>query len=414
MDESEEPTDKSMWWSPIEARLRNWNWRHTNRVAQTSVVALRILGWRERAQHLWSMSMATARRLRETYKLAYAVVASPLMREKKEEATRHIVAPRARIICNPTAGSGRGSGAMRDLGETANWLEQHDLPVEICWTGGPGDASALARDAAEKGFDMVIAAGGDGTVREVIQSLVGQKTTLGVLPLGTVNVWARETGIPLRLDQAREVLVHGVRRRIDVGSANDRYFLLMAGVGFDAEVARRVQDSALTQMGLKMVDYIATTGWLAMTHQPARVTLRYDQGKRRSLNAHMMIISNTRLYAGVMTFAKRAVADDGVLDVVTMESGSPAYRLSVLVRAFLRRAKLGPKTSTVQCHTVHIESTPPLPVQLDGDVIGHLPMAFSVVPHALSVIVPANTPEDIFHQPVLPGEKNIPTQPSST
>ena len=148
------------------------------------------------------------------------------------------------------------------------------------------------------------AAGGDGTVREVIQSLVGQKTTLGVLPLGTVNVWARETGIPLRLDQAREVLVQGVHRRIDVGRANDRYFLLMAGVGFDAEVARRVEASALTQMGLKMVDYFATTGWLAVTHQPARVTIRYDQGKRRTLNAQMIVIGNTRLYGGVMTFAK--------------------------------------------------------------------------------------------------------------
>ena len=401
MDESEETTAKSVWWSPIGARLRNWNWRHTHRIAQTSVVALRILGWRERAQHFWSMSMATVRRLRETYKLAYAVVPFPLTREKKVETARRNVAPRVRIICNPSAGSGRGSGAMRELEETAAWLEQHNLPAEICRTESPGHASALARDAAQKGFDMVIAAGGDGTVREVIQSLVGQKTTLGVLPLGTVNVWARETGIPLRLDQAREVLVRGVRRRIDVGRANDRYFLLMAGVGLDAEVARRVQDSALTQMGLKIVDYFATTGRLAVTHKPARVTICFDQGKRRSLNALMIIIGNTRLYGGVMTFAKQAVADDGVFDVVTMESGSLIYRLSVLVRAFLRQAKLGPKTSTVQCHTVHIESTPPLPVQLDGDVIGHLPMTFSVVPHALSVIVPANTPEDIFHRPEL-------------
>jgi diacylglycerol kinase (ATP) len=401
MDESEETTDRSMWWSPIGARLRNWNWRHTHRIAQTSVVALRVLGWRERAQHFWSMSMATVRRLRETYKIAYAVVPFPLTREKKVETTRRIVAPRVRIICNPSAGSGRGSGAMRELEETAVWLEQRNLPAEICRTESPGHASALARDAAQKGFDMVIAAGGDGTVREVIQSLVGQKTALGVLPLGTVNVWARETGIPLRLDQAREVLVGGVRRRVDVGRANDRYFLLMAGVGLDAEVARRVQDSALTQMGLKIVDSIATTGRLAVTHKPARVTISFDQGKRHSLNALMIIIGNTRLYGGVMTFAKRAVADDGVFDVVTMESGSLIYRLSVLVRAFLRQAKLGPKTSTVQCHTVHIESTPPLPVQLDGDVIGHLPMTFSVVPHALSVIVPANTPEDIFHRPEL-------------
>jgi diacylglycerol kinase family enzyme len=113
----------------------------------------------------------------------------------------------------------------------------------------------------------------------------------------------------------------------------------------------------------------------------------------------MVIIGNTRLYGGVMTFAKRAVADDGLFDVVTMEGGSLIYRLSVLARAFFRRAKLGPRARTTQCHTLHIESTPPLPVQVDGDVIGHLPMTFSVVPGALSVIVPHSTPEDIFHRP---------------
>src|SRR5215469_10560871 len=101
MDESEEATDESKWWSPIEARLRNWNWPQTHRIAQTSVVALRILGWRERAQRFWSMSMATVGRVRETYKLAYAVIPAPLLRGKKDGAARREVAPRVRIICNP-------------------------------------------------------------------------------------------------------------------------------------------------------------------------------------------------------------------------------------------------------------------------------------------------------------------------
>ncbi len=402
MDESEETTDKSLW-SPINARLRNWNWPRTHKIAQTSLVALRILGWREGVARFWAASLGTLQRLRMTYKLAYYIIPAPIARGRSEETSRREVAPRVRIICNPTSGSGHGSNAARELKETARWLGQHDLPAEICWTNGPGHAAALAREAVQKGMEAVVAAGGDGTVSEVMQSLVGQKTALGVLPLGTVNVWARETGIPLRLDQAREVLVQGIHRRIDVGRANDRYFLLMAGIGFDAEVARRVEASALTQMGLKIVDYFATTGWLAVTHQPARVTIRFDQSKRRTFNALMIVIGNTRLYGGVMTFAKHAVADDGVFDVVTMESGGLLYRLGVLLRALFRRAKLGPKARTVQCHTVHIESTPPLPVQVDGDVIGTLPMTFSIVPRSLSVIVPANAPEDIFHRPELPG-----------
>jgi diacylglycerol kinase (ATP) len=402
MDESEKNSGKSLW-SPINARLRNWNWPRTHKVAQTSLIALRVLGWREGIARFWAASVATMQRLRMTYKLAYYIIPAPIARRSGEDTSRREVAPRVRIICNPTSGSGHGSNATRVLKETAWWLGQHDLPAEICWTNGPGHAAVLAREAVQKDMALVVAAGGDGTVSEVMQSLVGQKTALGVLPLGTVNVWARETGIPLRLDQAREVLVQGIHRRVDVGRANDRYFLLMAGIGFDAEVARRVQASALTQMGLKMVDYFATTGWLAVTHQPARVTIRYDERKRRTFNALMIIIGNTRLYGGVMTFAKHAVADDGVFDVVTMEHGSLLYRLDVLLRALFRRAKLGPKARTVQCRTVHIESTPPLPVQVDGDVIGTLPMTFSIVPRSLSVIVPANTPEDIFHRPELPG-----------
>ena len=111
--------------------------------------------------------------------------------------------------------------------------------------------------------------------------------------------------------------------------------------------------------------------------------------------------TSVRLARGGRCVKVRATASAANANPSAMESGSLIYRLSVLVRAFLRQAKLGPKTNTVLCHTVHIESTPPLPVQLDGDVIGHLPMTFSLVPQALSVIVPANTPEDIFHQPEL-------------
>ncbi|MGO8947533.1 MAG: diacylglycerol/lipid kinase family protein [Ktedonobacterales bacterium] len=404
MDESEEASGKSLWWSPIMARLQQLNWPQRYqiyRLAKTSLAALRVVSWQERIRDWWTDWMATMERVRTNNKLAYYIIPSPLIHKQRGTISRHEVAPRLRIICNPASGTGHSSFAIRELEETAAWLGEHKLPAEVCETKGPGHASQLAREAVQKGMDMVVAAGGDGTISEVMQALVGQSTALGVLPMGTVNVWARETGIPLRLDQAREVLRYGVRRRIDVGRANDRYFLLMAGVGFDAEVARRVQDGAPTQMGLKMVDYFATTGWLAVTHRPARVTIRFDRGKRRTFNALMIIIGNTRLYGGVMTFAKHAVADDGVFDVVTMEGGSLGYRLSVLVRAFFRRAKLGPKARTVQCHTVHIESTPPLPVQVDGDVIGRLPMTFSIVPSSLSVIVPANTPGDIFHRPPL-------------
>ena len=161
------------------------------------------------------------------------------------------VAARARIIVNPASGSAT-EATLRELRETARWLTEHGLPSELRLTRGPGHATELAREATGAGLEMVVAAGGDGTVNDVIQALAGHTTALGVLPVGTVNVWAREMGISLTATEARETLLHGVRRRVDLGRAGQRYFLMMAGIGFDAEVARRVERGPLKRIGLKL------------------------------------------------------------------------------------------------------------------------------------------------------------------
>ena len=100
-------------------------------------------------------------------------------------------------------------------------------------------------------------------------------------------MWARETGIPLSLPDAARVLLYGVRRRVDLGRAGNRYFLMMAGIGFDAEVTRRVEKSLLKRMGLKLLDYVTTVGVLGATHKAVRVRLKRD-GKGRDISALML------------------------------------------------------------------------------------------------------------------------------
>jgi YegS/Rv2252/BmrU family lipid kinase len=258
-----------------------------------------------------------------------------------------------------------------------------------------GHALELTRAAVAAGHEMVIAAGGDGTLNDAIQGLAGSTTALGVLPMGTVNVWAREIGIPLGATEAREVLLHGARRRVDLGRAGARYFLMMAGVGFDAEVVKRVERNWLKRFGLKLLDYIATAGSLGLTQQPAKLTLRIA-GQRRKMSALMIVIGNTRLYGGAMQFTRRAVADDGLLDVVVIGGGGWARRAGVFLRAFLRRPSLGPDVRYERVRSVRLESTPPLPIQVDGDIIGSLPMTFTIAPDALWVIVPRNAPQRLF------------------
>jgi diacylglycerol kinase (ATP) len=412
-DERSEPSTRREWRERIGAWGQTWHEMRTTwerprarRVARTGALALRALSWRERIRSSVAASRASLARMRTTFRLAYFVVpAVAPVRSIRRGAAPALppVAPRVRIIVNPTSGSVRGVWGPRDLEEVAAWLSERGLPAEVCRTEYAGHATRLAQEAVRAGMEMVVAAGGDGTVNDVIQALAGRTTALGVLPLGTVNVWAREMGIPLGLAQAREVLLSGVRRRVDLGRAGSRYFLLMAGIGFDAEVARRVETSWLKRAGLKLLDYAATVGLLGMTHQPARVWLRYD-GKRRGTSALMILIGNTRLYAGALTFAKRAVADDGLLDVVIVGGGGLIARMGVLARALLRRASLGPRVRYAQCRVIRIESNQPLPVQVDGEVIGTLPMTFSVAPGGLRVVVPADAPDALFRHDPLPAD----------
>jgi len=208
-------------------------------------------------------------------------------------------------------------------------------------------------------------------------------------------------GIGLNTTEAREVLLHGARRKVDVGRAGTRYFLMMAGIGFDAEVARRVEHSLLKRMGLKLLDYLATVGLLSVTHKSATIRMR-RQGNRRATKALMVVLGNTRLYGGAMTFTKRAIADDGWLDMVVVQDGGLAHRLGVLGRALLKRPAAGPKVRYDRVQSVRLEAEGDVPVQVDGEVIGSLPMTFSVVPQALNVIVPTDAPTDLFlHAPVV-------------
>ena len=138
------------------------------------------------------------------------------------------------IIANPISGFLLHN--THRVHETLAFLRKHGWRAELWFTHGPGDGQSLARKAIEQNAAMVIAAGGDGTINDIIQALAGSETALGVLPTGTVNVWAREMGIPLDNAGAREVLLHGQTRRIDLGCVNGRYFLLMVGVGLDARI----------------------------------------------------------------------------------------------------------------------------------------------------------------------------------
>jgi diacylglycerol kinase (ATP) len=299
---------------------------------------------------------------------------------------------RAILIQNPAAGQ-------------ADWREQVEAALatfrEAGWdidmreTGGPGDATRFAREAVAEGRDVVVVAGGDGTVNEALQGLAGQRgTALAVLPGGTVNVWATELGIKQdEADVARRIAA-GHRQTIDLGRVNGRYFLMMASAGFDAETNATVAETP----GLKKVKRRAGPLAYALA---ALHTLRHFRGRRVALDidgarlrrrALMVIVGNTRLYGGIAEITYQARADDGLLDVCVLAGEGPLDLARRFISVALRRHRQDPGIDYRKARRIVLDPVTPLHLQADGEDIGITPATFQVLPDALDVIVFPDSP----------------------
>ena len=303
--------------------------------------------------------------------------------------------PGALVVLNPAAS--RSIDPTR-LAAFFNPLRDRGWSVELRPTTGPGTATELARLAAEAGRELVIAAGGDGTVNEVVQGLAHSDTALGVLPLGMVNIWATEIGVPRRTAEAVAALVSGTVRRVDVGAVDwsnghRRYFLLMAGLGFDAEVVRRTDRRLKRALG--PFAYV----WRALQTAPRYPGAAVDLVlPHETLPCHSLMIhaGNTRLYAGRVQLTPRALADDGQLDLRVL-SGRGVWRIVHYLLSLLGNRALDAKmVLSLRVARVAVRAVPALPVQVDGEFAGYSPVELSVAPLALKAIVPCQYRSGLF------------------
>lgn len=252
-------------------------------------------------------------------------------------------------------------------------------------TAYAGHAIELARDAAANGYEYVVAAGGDGTVNEVVNGIARTQTALVVLPFGTGNVWVRELRLPLQPYDAAVALSTGNIVNLDLGQAGQRYFLLMAGVGFDAAVTSAVLPAAKRKLGLWA--YLVQALVTARDVRGTRVRIELD-GRTVKGRVLMIVIGNSRLYGGFLQITHHANLLDGLLDVAVIKGedvrSAPLHILSIL----LRRYHLNPDMEYYRARTVQISAVEPLAVQVDGDLIGMTPMTFQVAPGALRALMP--------------------------
>jgi len=276
--------------------------------------------------------------------------------------------------------------AVIDVAVAAGWQ------VETISTDRAGHATDMARAAAERGVNIVVVHGGDGTINEALNGLAGSQTALAVLRGGTANVWAKETQCAKDPIASMQAIVGGVRRRVDLGRANGRYFLLMAGLGLDAAIVPRV--GARTKRRLGAFAYIIAGVPAALRTKPWRVRMIVDGAPTDTL-LYFMLLGNTRSYGGVTNITYRAQADDGLLDLALMRRGGVLRLLLDGLRVLLRRHDRSPNVTYATVKSVDIE-TPGVPVQIDGEPFGETPMRFEIAPLALAVIVPRDLDTSLF------------------
>jgi diacylglycerol kinase (ATP) len=315
------------------------------------------------------------------------------------------------LIFNPIAGP--RSELRRDLERVVDYLGERGWRVRVRTTRKPGDATELARAAVAAQCKAVLAAGGDGTVHEVVNGLVGSDTAMGVLPIGTGNVWAKEIGLPTlsltqpdRLLTAARMLVDGEVRWVDVGQAGDRYFLVCAGVGIDSTVAAQVEPRSRTTKQLGAVAYLSAGLRIASDFGGVRGTIVVDDYTIRT-RLIMVVVSNIQLYGGLVKMTPEARVDDGLLDVRIFKGLGPAWVFRHVAGVFTHRHLRDPMVTHYQGRRVTIYTAEPFPVQLDGEPVGMTPVSLEVVPRALRVLVPRAAPADLFAHasdgyPVLP------------
>jgi len=309
---------------------------------------------------------------------------------------------RARLIHNPIAGPW---DVRRALKRIRSELGSHGWSAELHVTEKPGDALVLSREAAQEGFDAVIVAGGDGTVNEAVNGLVGTETALGVLPVGTGNLWAKQLGIPtytlanpLRLQDAAAGLAEGSIRSVDVGRVNDRYFLCWAGIGLDAQVTSELEPRPRHTKRLGMLPYVVAAVTVARDFQGVRTRVSLDGSIVRGRTL-LILASNIQQYAGLLHVSREARIDDGLLDVFVFKGLGFPYAVSHMLKMLSRRCLEDPRIVHGQARRIEILTEWAVPVQVDGDPIGTTPVVLRAVPRALRVLVPPSAPPGLFGAP---------------
>ncbi len=287
---------------------------------------------------------------------------------------------RALIIVNPAAGRSRSS--RRRLDRVVAALERRGCAVVLRRVGpASGDAERLAREA-EAEFDIIVAAGGDGTVNAVVNGMAAARA-VALLPFGTVNVLAREIGLPRDPEQLAALITAGPARPIWPGRVGDRLFLTMASSGFDAETVAAVNPRLKRHAGrLAFAWAILVCLW---RYRACELCVRVDGVDYR---AATVIAAKGRFYAGPHVIAPRADLAEPMLDLVLFQRSGRVAVLRYLGALLLGRLPGRHDITIVRAREAFVSAAESVPVQADGEIVAHLPVRIAIADQPLRLVQP--------------------------
>lgn len=314
---------------------------------------------------------------------------------------------KAALFYNPISGR-RRKHRLKDVEAAAAVLRAAGVELEVSPTRAASDAAAQVRMAIREGFDTIIACGGDGTIHDVLQGLSGKEAALGIIPLGTANAMAHDLKLPLNAKSAAEALVTAVPKRIAVGRIDYRdfnnlpayrHFTVAAGVGVDAHLFYKLNRLMKDRMG--MMAYYSKAWHLWWTHRMRYFEAEFSNNgatPMREASLSEMLAVRINQFGGVLReLAPGASLARNDLRLVLCRTGNRALYLAYVFRGLLGMTRSVPgivlaHADQVTCRSVAGEKPENIYVEADGELLGRLPITLSMVPDALTVLVPRDHP----------------------
>jgi diacylglycerol kinase (ATP) len=297
------------------------------------------------------------------------------------------------VIVNPRSGS---QNHARKLKAVIGYFDRHGLDLDVRFTERRGHATELAREACAS-YDVIIGAGGDGTINEVLNGMAGSGRKMAIIPWGTGNVFSLEMNFPKTLTGICRMIRRGESLRLDTAACDGRRFLLMCGAGFDAYSLKQLEN----------LDVKRTAGKLAYVIGGMRAFERYSYPEMevelpdgRTERCRYALVSNTSRYGAYFTVSPGANPADGLLDVFLYNESGKLNMLRLIFRVFLSAFGLNAlqlpspflsKIATYRVDGLRLSSTGAVFTQIDGEFAGRLPVEVRVIPHSLDCVLPRKT-----------------------